>query len=59
MFEILRVDNTIRTLIGSKASSDRILAAAREIGLTTMLEDGFDKAARGITTVDEVLRAVG
>jgi general secretion pathway protein E len=59
VFEVLRVDDAIRTLIGTKADSQRILTAARETGLTTMLEDGFDKAARGITTVDEVLRTVG
>ena len=56
VFEILRVDRTVRALIGDKVDSSRLLAAGRASGLTTMVEDGFSKAARGMTTVDEVLR---
>ena len=56
VFEILRVDRTVRALIGDKADSSRLLAAGRASGLTTMVEDGFSKASRGMTTVDEVLR---
>ncbi len=56
VFELLRVDRTVRALIGDKAESSRLLAAGRASGLTTMVEDGFSKASRGITTVDEVLR---
>ena len=59
VFEVLRIDAAIRTLIGAKADTNRILAAGRENGLTTMLEDGFAKAGRGATSVDEVLRTVG
>jgi len=32
--------------------------AAVRAGMRTLLEDGVDKAARGLTTLDEVLRAV-
>ena len=59
VFEILRVDRTVRALIGDKADSGRLLAAGRASGLTTMVEDGFSKASRGMTTVDEVLRTTG
>ena len=59
VFEVLRVDGTVRDLIGAKADNKRLLAAARGTGLTTMIEDGLDKAARGVTTLDEVLRSVG
>ena len=41
------------------ADSTRLLAAGRGNGLTTMVEDGFTKASRGLTTVDEVLRTTG
>ena len=56
VFEVLRVDSKIRALIGDKADSSRLLAAGRSNGLSTMVEDGFSKASRGMTTVDEVLR---
>ncbi len=56
VFEVLRVDSKIRALIGDKASTPTLLAAARTTGFTTMVEDGFSKASRGVTTVDEVLR---
>ncbi len=59
VFEVLRVDPAIRTLIGAKADSNQILEAGRKTGLTTMLEDGFAKAGLGLTSVDEVLRTIG
>ena len=59
VFEVLRVDGAIRKLIGAKADGMRIEAAARETGLTTMIEDGFAKAGRGLTSVEDVLRTVG
>jgi general secretion pathway protein E len=59
LFEVLRVNGRMRTLIGDKADPGALLAAARADGTTTMLEDGLDKAARGLTTVGEVLRIVG
>ena len=59
VFEVLRIDQAIRTLIGARADTGRILEAGRATGLTTMLEDGLDKASRGLTSIDEVLRTVG
>jgi type II secretory ATPase GspE/PulE/Tfp pilus assembly ATPase PilB-like protein len=32
--------------------------AAIEGGMTTMLQDGIEKAAQGITTIEEVLRVL-
>ncbi len=59
VFEILRVDRNVRALIGERADSGRLLAAGRASGHTTMMEDGFAKAERGMTTVDEILRTTG
>ena len=59
VFEVLRVDAPIRKLVGAKAEGPRIEAQAREAGFTTMLEDGFAKAGRGQTSVEDVLRTVG
>jgi general secretion pathway protein E len=59
IFEVLRVDAAMRTLIGAKADTARLFAAAREGGSTSMVEDGFAKAGQGLTSVDEVLRTIG
>ena len=40
----------------SSATSDDIERRAKEEGMITMLEDGILKAARGITTIEEILR---
>jgi general secretion pathway protein E len=59
LFEVLKVDADVRSLIGAKADPDRILASGRKNGLTTMIEDGLTKAGLGQTTIDEILRTVG
>lgn len=59
IFEVLRVDAKIRGLAGIKADSSAIYAAARDAGMVSMVEDGFAKAAQGLTSADEVLRTIG
>jgi len=56
--EVLNVTPTIRDLILHNASPDAIEEQARKEGMLTMLDDGIYKAARGITSLEEVLRAV-
>jgi len=56
VFEVLEVSEKIRKLIVEKNDSDVILRAAIEEGMTTMLDDGLDKVAHGITSISEVLR---
>lgn len=56
VFEVLEVTKEIKKLITSKADSDVILAEALKEGMTTMLDDGLDKVAKGMTTIEEVLR---
>jgi len=58
IFEVLEVTPGIRELIMAKANSDVITAKAVEEGMTTMFEDGIRKLAKGITTIEEVMRAV-
>ena len=55
--EILRVTESIKNLIMANATSDEIEKQAKKEGMITMLEDGVIKAAQGITTIEEVLRA--
>ena len=56
--EILAISPAIRETILKSSTSDAIEAQAKKEGMLTMLEDGFYKAARGITSLEEVLRAV-
>ncbi|MEK7212388.1 MAG: ATPase, T2SS/T4P/T4SS family, partial [Patescibacteria group bacterium] len=60
IFEIFLIDEKVRNLINSGATTtDAMKKAAVGQGMTTMFEDGLDKAARGITSIEEVLRAIG
>lgn len=59
VFEVMRVDDDVRQMIRENPDPTAMLAAARQGGLTTMLEDGVAKAARGMTTISEVLRTTG
>ncbi len=58
IFEVLPVTETIKELITSKATSDRLHKQAKQEGMRTMIEDGFIKAAQGITSIEEILRAI-
>jgi general secretion pathway protein E/type IV pilus assembly protein PilB len=57
IFEIFAVDDTIQRMIFDRAPSNALRARAREMGMRTLREDGLLKAAAGITTVEEILRA--
>jgi type IV pilus assembly protein PilB len=56
IFEVLTMEENIRSLVVKRAPSSDIVAAARENGMTTMLEDGMEKVLAGMTTLEEVLR---
>ncbi len=56
VFEVLEMTENIRKLILDKSDADVITHAAASEGMTTMLYDGLDKVARGLTTIEEVLR---
>jgi type IV pilus assembly protein PilB len=56
--EVLAVSPAIRDIILHSSTSDAIEAQAHKEGMLTMREDGLYKAARGITSLEEVLRAV-
>ncbi len=56
--ELLVVNDEVRELISRRASEHAIRKAARDAGMRTLLEDGILKAARGLTTLDDVVRIV-
>jgi len=56
IYEVLPVTEAIKELIIKKAPDSEIQKKAKEEGMLLMIEDGFIKAAEGITTIEEVLR---
>jgi len=58
VFELLIVNNKIRQLFSSGASSSEIKSSAVEAGMMSMLKDGLIKVKQGLTTPTEVLRNV-
>ena len=58
IFEVLPVDEKIKTLIVRKAATNEVAQQAVADGMRTMIEDGFVKAAKGITSIEEVLRVI-
>ena len=58
IYEILVMDDRIRRCVTKPVNVAAIREAAREGGMKTLLEDGLQKAARGVTAVREILRIV-
>ena len=58
VYEILEVDEAIRALIVSRASSEKIHQAAVARGMTSLTASGLALAQQGETTLDEVLRVL-
>lgn len=56
IFEILVVDDRLKTAIVGSPDSSTLKNEALARGLVTLRMDGAEKVARGITSVDEVLR---
>ncbi len=56
--EVFEVSAAIKELVIGHRTGDEIEAEARKTGMLTMMEDGIFKAARGLTTVEEVLRVI-
>jgi type IV pilus assembly protein PilB len=54
--ELLELTGEIRALVARQAPEDAIREAARQSGMRTLGEDGFVKAAQGLTTLQEVAR---
>ena len=58
IFEVLPVKEKIKDLIVKKVATKEIAAQAIRDGMRTMIEDGFVKAAQGMTSIEEVLRVI-
>ena len=58
IFEVLPITKLMKELIIKKASTDVVTEQATKDGMRTMIEDGFIKAAQGLTSIEEVLRVI-
>jgi type II secretory ATPase GspE/PulE/Tfp pilus assembly ATPase PilB-like protein len=56
IFESLTMDDNLRELTIKNRPVAEIKLAAKEAGMKTLLQDGYDKVIKGITTLEEVLR---
>ena len=56
IYEIMRVNEAIESLIIQRASSSVIKQKADDAGMVTLRDDGWDKVLKGVTTIDEILR---
>ncbi|RJQ34655.1 type II/IV secretion system protein [Candidatus Parcubacteria bacterium] len=56
--ECLVVDDDMRDAILRRAPAAELKKIALESGMTTMLQDGFQKVLNGTTTIEEVLRVI-
>jgi type IV pilus assembly protein PilB len=57
IFELLFIDEEIRKMVDAKKSADEVKRKAVELGMKVLRDDGLQKAKRGATTIEEVLRA--
>lgn len=59
IYELIVLDEEIRALIISKASSNIIKDTAIKKGMKTLKDSGLEKVMQGITTLEEVIRVAG
>ena len=59
IFEVLTLNDTIRDAILMRKTSSEIRRLARNtVGILSMMEDGFYKSLKSITTLEEILRVI-
>ncbi len=56
--EVLEMSPTIKEMVMAHKTGDELELQARSEGMLTMMEDGIYKAARGLTSIEEVLRVI-
>jgi type IV pilus assembly protein PilB len=58
LFQLLRVTEELATLIVRQGSRDELARLAMEQGMRTMWDDGMEKVASGLTSVEELARVL-
>jgi len=59
IFEVAAIDDEMTTLIRSGADHQQLSNCLRKKGTRTMLQDGLEKAALGVTSIEEITRVCG
>ena len=57
IFEFMEVDDDVRDTISGNPPLMELRRCARDKGMPTLREDGLHKAAEGLTTIEEIMRA--
>ncbi len=58
VFELLKITDDIRDIINQRASAPVIRKKSREMGMSTLQQDGIRKVIKGITSIEEVIRVL-
>jgi type IV pilus assembly protein PilB len=58
IFEVLYISSQIKEAIMKRKDRSKIKSIALKEGMTTMIQDGFSKVLKGLTTIEEVLRVI-
>ncbi len=58
-FEVATMDDQMATLIRSGADHQQLLTCLRQQGTRSMFQDGLEKAAAGVTSIEEITRICG
>lgn len=58
IYEVMPITESIRKAMLRSASAYEIKQIAIEAGMRTLVKDGFDKVANGVTTIEEILRVI-
>jgi type IV pilus assembly protein PilB len=56
IYELMVMDDAMRDIVTRNPDVNQLRKLAREKGLVTLRQDGFEKVMKGMTTVDEILR---
>ncbi len=56
--ELLFMSDTLKDRIISDASESELLQIAKNAGMASLIEDGLQKASRGITSLEEIIRVI-
>jgi type IV pilus assembly protein PilB len=58
IYELLAIDESIRSILRGAFKPDIVRAAARAAGMRSMQEDALEKLQAGVTTLEEIVRVV-
>jgi type IV pilus assembly protein PilB len=58
IYELLSIDDTIRSILRGAYKPDLVRTAARAAGMRRMQEDALEKLQAGVTTLEEIIRVV-